>query len=135
MSAELVLAIVGAAIMTITFAVIIIKKMPKRVKSSHYVKKWREIQKLCGDKNEWKHAIVHADMLLDDALKKRRAPGKTMGERMVSVQKKFKSNDSIWKAHKLAGTIKQDKVMQLTEAEVKESLVAFRQSLRDLGAL
>lgn len=135
MSPERMLAIFGLVIIAITVLVVIIKKLPKRVKKVQYVKKWRDIQKLCSNKDDWSHAIVHADMLLDEVLKKRKISGKTTGERMVKAQSKFSANDSIWQAHKLANAIRQEGARSLKESEVKEALVAFRQALRDLGAL
>lgn len=58
-----------------------------------------------------------------------------MGERMVSAQKSFSANDAVWKAHKLANKLRQDTQTKLKENDVKDSLIAFRQALRDLGAL
>ena len=75
------------------------------------------------------------DYDLDEVLKKRKVSGKTMGERMVSAQTKFSANDALWSAHKLANTIRQEGATKISEATVKDSLVAFRQALRDLRAL
>jgi hypothetical protein len=90
---------------------------------------------LCAEKSNWPQAILLSDELLNNVLKKKQKNGKTMGERMVSAQEDFSSNDAIWKAHKLANRIRTGEVDTPKEQEVKESLVAFRQSLRDLGAL
>ena len=135
MSPEKIIALVGVGIIAITLIVIISKKLPKRVKSHLYVKKWRDIQKLCANPEDWSHAIVHADMLLNEVLTKKRYTGKTTGERMVNAGSVFSNNDAIWNAHKLASKIKQDGVKNLKDSEVKEALIAFGQSLRDLGAL
>ncbi|MCA9324282.1 hypothetical protein KC992_04250 [Candidatus Saccharibacteria bacterium] len=135
MSPERIVALVGLLIIVLTALVIIARRLPKRIKTSIYVRKWRDIQKLCGHKDDWSHAIVHADMLLDEVLKKRKVVGKTMGERMVNAQSRFSSNDSIWNAHKLANMIRQEGTRTMKETDVKNALVAFRQALRDLGAL
>lgn len=135
MSPERIVAFVGAGIIALTVIIFIVKKLPKRVRKVQYVKKWRDIQKLCANKDDWSHAIVHADMLLEEILKKRKITGKTTGERMVNAQAKFSANDSIWQAHKLANSIRHEGAKSLKEIEVKEALVAFRQALRDLGAL
>lgn len=116
--------------------VILMRKLPKRIKTTHYRRKWRELQRMCGNKQTWPDAIVGADKLLDDVLKKRRKPGKKMGERMVAAQKSFTNNDAIWKAHKLADHIAHsEEEVKLKEDDVKDSLVAFREALRDLGAI
>ncbi|MCA9329016.1 hypothetical protein KDA11_00040, partial [Candidatus Saccharibacteria bacterium] len=80
-------------------------------------------------------AIINADKLLDDALKKKRLKGKSMGERLVQAQKELSDNDGVWFAHNLAKKLLNDSYSKLKETEVKKSLVGFRQALRDLGAL
>lgn len=134
MSAEKILAIVGVIIVLITLTVVIFNKLPKRLKTSMYIRKWRDIQKLCARSEDWSHAIIHADTLLDEVLRKRKVPGKTMGERMVNAQSRFTSNDSLWSAHKLANKVRQNNDLKLKDTDVKEVLTAYRQSLRDLGA-
>lgn len=134
MSPEKIIALVGVSIVLITLVVIISRKLPKRIKSHQYVKKWRDIQKLCANSEDWSHAIVHADMLLNEVLTKKRFNGKTTGERMVNAGSVFSNNDGIWNAHKLANRIKQNGIENLKDSEVKEALIAFGQSLRDLGA-
>lgn len=135
MSPELMIALGGATIVAITMVVITFRKLPKRIKSVYYVQKWREIQKMCGTKDDWGHAIIHADMLLDEILLKRKFAGKTMGERLVSAQKKFSSHDAVWNAHKFANSMRENVEQRVSETKVKEVLIAFRQALRDLGAL
>ncbi len=135
MSPEKIIASIGIIIIFITIVVLIVRRLPKRVRSTQYVKKWRDIQQLCANKEDWSHAIVHADMLLDEVLKKRKITGKTTGERMVNAQSKFSSNDSLWNAHKLANSLRQDGDKTMKESDVKNALVAFRQALRDLRAL
>ena len=46
MSAEALIGIAGAVIIALTFAAIVYKKAPKRVKRTKYTKKWRDIQQL-----------------------------------------------------------------------------------------
>jgi len=135
MSPELIVAIIGAIIVVITFIVVVVRKLPKRVRSSYYVKKWREIQKMCSNKDDWAHAIIHADMLVDEVMIKKKVSGKSMGERMVSTQNSFSANDAIWNAHKLANNLRQNAEQRITEPKIKEALMSFRQAMRDLGAL
>lgn len=135
MSPEKIIALIGAGIITLTIIIVISRKLPKRIKSHLYVRKWRDIQKLCANSDDWSHAIVHADMLLNEVLTKKRFNGKTTGERMVNAGGIFSNNDGIWNAHKLANKIKQDGAVSLKDSEVKEALIAFGQSLRDLGAI
>jgi hypothetical protein len=135
MTPEAVVAIIGLVLVIASIGLLMFKKLPKRLKKAHYTRKWRDIQRLCADQSNWPQAVLLSDELLNQVLKKKQKSGKTMGERMVSAQKDFTSNDSVWKAHKLANKIRTNEVTKLNEQDVKESLVAFRQSLRDLGAL
>lgn len=105
------------------------------LKTERFVTKWNEVQKMCRDKEAWPKAIAEADRLLDDALKKRRLNGKTMGERMVKAQRIFSDNDGAWFGHKLRNKVESDPEMKLKETDVKEALIGIRQALKDLGAL
>ncbi len=137
MSPEAIVAVVGGVLATAGFSYFVARRLPKRIKSVQYISKWRALQRMCADKKQWNQVIQSADDLLDEVLKKKQKSGKTMGERMVSAQDDFTNNDALWQAHKLAGQLKNDteQSYKIKEAEVKESLVAFRQGLRDLGAL
>ena len=136
MSPEAIVTIIGGILAGAGLLFILVRKLPKPIKSPHYRRKWRELQRLFADKQTWSNAIVEADNLLDEVLKKKRKPGKSMGERMVAAQKSFSNNDAIWKAHKLASRIAtSEQDVPLKEKDVKETLVAFREALRDLGAV
>ena len=135
MSPERIAVYVVVFLVFVLFVFNVYRKIPKRLKTRNYVKKWRDIQKLCSNKEDWAHAIVHADMLLDEVMCRKKINGKTMGERLVNIQDRFSVHESVWNAHKLAGAIRQEGSRQMSEEEVKNTLVAFRQALRDLGAL
>lgn len=135
MSPEAIVAVIGALVGFAGVSFIVGKKVPKRIKSVHYIRKWRELQKLCASKETWSEAIIKGDKLLDEVMKKKRKSGKSMGERLVESQKLFTNNDAVWKAHKLANHISHSNKPNLKESDVKDSLIAFRQALRDLGAL
>jgi len=80
-------------------------------------------------------AVVDADKLLDEALKKRRFRGKTMGERLVAAQRYIKDNDSVWYAHKLRNRLVHEPNVRLKKKEAQAALAGFKQGLQDLGAL
>jgi hypothetical protein len=137
MSPELGVAIVGTFVAFLGVIMLLIRRLPRRVKQTTYTRKWRGIQILCADKSSWPAAILLSDDTLDDVLKKRKVTGKTMGERMVNAQERFSNNDSLWNAHKLANHLRNNKdgVPKLKEHDVKKTLMAFRQAMRDLKAL
>lgn len=80
-------------------------------------------------------AVVDADKLLDEALKKRHFRGKTMGERLVSAQKAISDNDAVWYAHKLRNRLVHEPNVRLKKREAQNALAGFKQGLHDLGAL
>lgn len=135
MSPELIALIACGAMLAALVLFFIYRKIPKRLKSDNFAKQWKDLQTLCKDRKTWPEALTKADNLLDKALKKRKFKGKTMGERMVSAQKVFTDNDGIWFAHNLYKKIASEELSRLKEIDVKEALIAYRQALRDVGAL
>ena len=80
-------------------------------------------------------AVIDADKLVDEALKKLRFNGKTMGERLVAAQRSLSNNDGVWYAHKLRNRLVHEPSVRLKKNEAQSALTGFRQALRDLGAL
>jgi predicted metal-dependent hydrolase len=100
-----------------------------------FQEKWLIMQKQLSSKGTWKQAVIDADKLLDEALKKRRFPGKSMGERLTKAQRLLSDNESVWYGHKLRNKMESEPNMKLKEADVKQALIGIRQALKDLGAL
>lgn len=109
------------------------RKKPLNVEA--FTEKWKEAQKLCASKETWPLAIINADNVLDEALKKAGYRGKTMGERLVSAQRDLSDNDGVWYGHKLRNKLVHEADTKVKEADVKDALMGIRQALRDLGAL
>lgn len=111
------------------------RRRPRTLNVEYFQMRWKELQKLCSDKKTWPLAVIDADKLLDEALKQNKIKGKTMGDRLVAVQRSLSNNDSVWYAHKLRNKLVHEDYRGLKEQEVKDALVGFRQALKDLGAL
>lgn len=132
--------IAGAGLAVLVLLVLVVfgagaaKRRPKQLNSTYFQAKWQEAQKFCKDKASWPLAVINADKLLDEALKKRRFKGKTMGERMVAAQRDLSDNDGVWFAHKLRNRLVHEADVKLKEADVKKALIGIRQALKDLGA-
>ena len=128
-----------AILLAIPFVAILVfvglRKMPRRLKVRKYVGDWKELQLFCKDRATWPKALEDADKLLDQALRRRKYKGRSMGERLVSAQRKLTDNDSIWTAHNLTKKITENPALRLRESAVKSALIAYRQALKDLGAL
>jgi hypothetical protein len=131
----------SAAILAIIILLAIIlgagflKRRPKMLNQVYFKDQWMQAQALCKDKATWPLAIINADKLVDEALKRRKYKGKTMGERMVTAQRDFSDNDGIWFAHKLRNRLVHEADTKLKETDVKKALVGLRQALKDMGAL
>ena len=132
---EIIAMLAGGVVVLLIMLAVFIRKVPKKLKRDKYSDKWKTLQGYCRDKATWPKAITEADKLLDKALKRRKFKGKSMGERMVSAQRKFTNNDTVWFAHNLCKKVLTDPDARLREQDVKTALVGFRQALRDLGAL
>jgi len=107
----------------------------RKINTAKFAQRWKDLQQHCATRKTWPQAIIEADNLLNDALKKAHYKGKTTGERLVAAQHTLTSNDSVWFGHKLRKRIVNEDVRKLKKNDVLEALAGFRQALRDLGAL
>ncbi len=135
MSAEAVVAIIGAGLAVLGLISLVARKPHKDLDRAYFERKWKELQSGLKSKETWPMAIIQADNLLDEVLKKRRFKGKTMGERLVSAQRSLSNNDAVWYGHKLRNKIVHEVDVPLSQKEVQKALMGIRQGLRDLGAL
>lgn len=135
MSIELIAGLIAGGIIALIIGVFIFRRVPKKLKPEYFMSQWKALQSYLKDKAKWRDALLEADKLLDKALKKRKFRGKSMGERMVAAQRVFSDNDGIWFAHNLCKKAIADDELRLKETDVKDALIAFRQALRDVGAL
>jgi hypothetical protein len=86
-------------------------------------------------KDSWKQAVIDADNMLDEVLKKKRFSGKNMGERLTKAQRLISDNEGVWFGHKLRKQYESEPDIKVKEKDVKEALIGIRQALKDLGAL
>jgi hypothetical protein len=126
--------ILGIAAVIIA-GIIWLRRRPRAMKAPYFQEKWRDMQKLCASKETWGQAIIDADKLLDEALKKKRFSGKSMGERLTSAQRLLTNNENVWFGHKLRNKLHDNPDTKLKEKDVKQALIGIRQALKDLGAL
>lgn len=135
MNAEMIIAIVGAALALLALMTFSTRLMKRGLNQDYFTKKWKDLQKGLKNPEAWPMAIIQADSLLDEALRKKHFKGKTMGERLVAAQRSLKDNDAAWYAHKLRNKIVHEVDVKLTQKEVQKALMGLRAALKDLGAL
>ncbi len=129
------IAVAVLLLIVVGLASLFAKKRFSKLDTKKFTERWNELQKLCVSKNTWPLAIINADKLLDDALKRSHYKGKTMGERLVAAQRDLTDNDAVWYAHKLRNKLVHEEYGNLKKRDVQKVLMGFRQALRDLGAL
>jgi len=102
-----------------------------------YRVKWLSVEQQLkrDDTSSYQLAILNADKLLDQALKERGFAGNTMGERMKSANKIWTNANHIWTAHKIRNQIAHEAEFTLHYETTKRALVAFKQALKDVGAI
>lgn len=104
---------------------------------TRYQTKWLVIENSFESANSasWQLAVMNADKLLDEALRERGFKGKTMGERIKSANKTWKNANHVWGAHKIRNQLAHETDVQLSYDTAARSLSAFKQALKDLGAI
>ena len=122
----------------ILFAVIsLTKRGPSALDVEKYRTRWLAIeQQLKRDEAMTYHmSVLNADTLLDQALKEKGVQGATMGERMKQMQQKWSNANSVWSAHKLRNQIAHEPDVRIDYENARRSLMAFKQALKDVGAI
>lgn len=107
----------------------------KNLNKNNVTKKWKLLMKNLSEKDKWAQAILDADSLVDDVLRKKRYGGKTMGERLVSAQKDLNKNEDIWFAHKFSKKLAQTNETKVNKKDVVKVLNNYKDALVDLDAL
>ncbi len=85
--------------------------------------------------NDWKLAIIEADIILDDLLKTRGYAGSTLGERLRSITpSQLESLDDAWEAHKVRNRIAHDGAdFVLTKRLAQETIVRYQKVFKEFG--
>ena len=86
--------------------------------------------------NDWKLAIIEADIVLDELLKERGFAGNTLGERLKSISpNQMESLSDAWEAHKVRNRIAHDGAdFVLTRRIAEDTINRYRRVLGELGA-
>lgn len=132
----LVIAIVAVGLLALV-AMTLMGKRKHDFDVEEYQTRWLKIENsLVKDQRQtYGMAVLNADKLLDRALIELGLPGKTMGERMKRADSRFAKVNAVWYAHKLRNQIAHEPDFELDYNEASRALAAFRQALKDLGAI
>lgn len=101
--------------------------------------RWEKIESLIrsAHPSDWKIAILEADSMLDDVIKKMGVTGETMGDRMKKLDpSEFPQLDAAWEAHKLRNLIAhQGAEYPLTRTEADDTLDKYHRVFKALDQL
>ena len=132
----LLIAILIVAVVGVVYLAFATKRRPI-LDQAKYQAHWLEIEHSIEKDNpaSWQLAIMNADKLLDQALRERHFSGKTMGERMKAAQSSWKNANHIWSAHKIRNQLAHETDARVNYDITMRALSAFKQGLKDLGAI
>lgn len=131
------LAVLAIGLVTLT-VVILSKRASSRVLNTEkYQSRWLAIESRLEQKDKSMNQVVilDADKLVDMALRERGFKGTTMGERMKAAQTVWSNANHIWGAHKVRNRIAHESDIVVSYDIAKRSLIAYKQALKDLGAI
>ena len=85
--------------------------------------------------NDWKLAIIEADIILDDLLKRKGYAGVSLGDRLKSISpSSLASLDDAWQAHKIRNQIAHAGAdFVLTQKIARETIVQYERVFREMG--
>lgn len=85
--------------------------------------------------NDWKLAIIEADIILDQTLKNAGYAGNTLGERLKSINpSSLKSLDAAWQAHRVRNQIAHEGAdFVLTRRIAEETIKQYKMVFTELG--
>jgi len=101
-------------------------------------KKWQSVlDKLAkDDENSYKLAVIEADKIFDDILKRIGYQGEDMGERLKQLTTAQTANlDEIWQAHKLRNQIVHEPDFRLTHSQAQRAVEIYQRAMEDLEAI
>lgn len=101
------------------------------------IKVWNRIMARLdtGLESEYKLAVIEADSMLDDILKRMGYAGETLGERLKNLTSATLPNiEEIKATHQVRNNIVHDPNYELSLDDSKAALAVFEQALRDLQA-
>ena len=113
------------------------RRSPRQLDVDRYRSRWMSIETSLkrDDQNSYTVCIFEADKLLDQALRERGLAGKTMGDRMKQYQGKWTNGNGVWAAHKLRNRLAHETDVKVDYERARQALVAFKQGLKDVGAI
>lgn len=97
--------------------------------------KWDHIIELINSANssDWRLAIIEADVMLEDLLRRAGYHGESLGEMLKSVERSdFLTIESAWEAHKIRNAVAhQGRDFPLNEREAKHAISLYEEVFKE----
>ena len=135
MTLSAIIAIIVAAVVILVLLSLTTKTTPKGIDKAHFANEWNDILLESKDGKTRPMSIVHADKLLDEALRCLGCSGDTFAERLVCVKNRLSQKDALWAAHKMRNKIVHETLYEPTPADVNQALKGYQRAFKDLGVL
>jgi len=100
--------------------------------------RWEEIIKHLDSTREaqWRMAIIEADKLMDEVLRRAGYPGGSLGEKLMNIKPgDLQTLQGLWEAHKVRNAIAHDINYFLRYSDAKRVIELYTQALKELQAL
>jgi len=101
--------------------------------------RWEDVeQHIAADNpNDWKLAIIEADVMLEETLESAGYAGATIGDKLKSASPtSFQSLDDAWKAHKVRNQIAHGGTdFVLTKKMAQDTIVQYRRVFQEFGVI
>ena len=113
------------------------KQASRFVPAEETNKRWKEIEAHTASQNtsDWKLALIDADALIDEILKRAGYQGKTMGERLKQIEPSDLDHlADRWEAHKLRNRIAHEGE-RIERRDVERAMEQYRLVLKELKFL
>lgn len=102
-------------------------------------KRWEEIEQYIETENpsDWRHAIMEADILLDEMLSNMGYHGEGVGEKLKQAQgTRFHTLDKAWEAHKVRNALAHEgSKYTISQREAKRVVDLFRQVFEEFNVI
>lgn len=99
---------------------------------------WQPVMDKLNSNNEdsYKQAVIEADKIFDDLLKRNGYQGEDMGERLKQItQNQLFNLDEVWQAHKLRNRLVHEPNFQLKEHEARRMIEIYQKAFKNLEAI
>ncbi len=107
---------------------------PKKVSSEGWQSVLDKLES--GNEDSFKQAVIEADKMFDDLLKRTGYQGEDMGERLRQITPDQLGNiNEVWEAHKMRNRLVHEPDFELREHEARRMIEIYGRALQDLKAI